>query len=169
MGRRFNPRLAKSLRCYTIIEVAELYRVHRNTVRHWLVNGLAPIDENRPLLIHGEALNNFHRARRLAGRQTCGPAEIYCLGCRKPRRPAGDIADLIQKGSVRTLIAICPDCDSMMTQRVSAERLSGFTSEITICPQLDSGPIEESSVSSPNYNLNDAIKSHETKLYKRAN
>ena len=112
VGRRFNPRLAKSLRCYTIIEVAELYRVHRNTVRHWLVNGLALIDGKRPLLIHGDALNNFHRARRVACRQACGPAEIYCFGCRKPRRPARDIADLVQKGSARTLIAICPDCDS---------------------------------------------------------
>ena len=72
--------MAKSLRCYIIAETAELYDVHRNTVSHWLANRLEPIDAGRPILIRGDELNRFDKARREADRQVCEPAEIFCLG-----------------------------------------------------------------------------------------
>ena len=156
--RRHNPRQAKSLRCYSIAEAALLYGVHRNTIRNWLSTGLNPIDDKRPVLIRGDSLNRYHREARQSKRQVCGPAEIYCLGCRKPRRPAGDIADLIKKGSINMLIAICPDCDCVMTQRVNAERLRVFCGKITISPQLDSAPIEESTEPSLDCSLKDTSR-----------
>jgi len=132
-SRRPNPRLAKSLRSFTIAETAELYGVHRNTVRNWLDNGLAPNETKRPILIHGTALNHFHRARRLASRQTCGPGELFCLACRRPRRPAGDIADFNPVTAlVGTITGICPVCDRLMSQRVNAPRLARFEAEIEV-------------------------------------
>lgn len=144
-SRRHNPRQAKSLHTFTIAEAAELYAVHRNTVRHWLADGLMPIDTRKPVLIHGTALNRFHAARRKLARRVCGPDELYCLACRAPRRPASDIADYRQlTGSVGALEAICPVCGRMMTQRVNAARLGRFSVEIAVMVRPAPEPIEGS-------------------------
>ncbi len=145
VNRRHNPRLAKSLRCYTVAEVAELYGVHRQTVRNWLANGLDAVDAGRPILIHGAALNRFQRLRRDAEKQTCGPAELFCLGCRTPRRPAFDMAEYVpMTDKVGTLSAICPVCEGMMTQRVNAERLACFSAELDVTVRPAPEPLEES-------------------------
>lgn len=132
-NRRHNPRRAKSLRCYTIAETAELYDVHRQTVRNWLARGLEAIDAGRPILIHGTALNAFHSERRAAGKTSCAPGEMFCLSCRAPRRPAGDVADYLHLNEkVGTLSAICPACSRMMGQRVNTQRLAFFEAEIEV-------------------------------------
>ena len=144
-NRRHNPRQAKSLHNFTISEAAELYDVHRNTVRHWLKDGLEPIDTRKPVLIHGTALNRFHADRRRSAKRVCGPDEIYCLPCRAPRRPASDMADYTQlTGSVGALVAICPVCDRMMSQRVNAARLARFSAEIAVTIRPAPEPIEKS-------------------------
>lgn len=143
-SRRHNPKRAKSLHSFTIAEAAELYAVHRNTVRHWLAEGLEPIDGRKPLLIHGSALNRFHAARRQSVKQTCGPHELFCLACRAPRRPASDMADYIPKtAAVGALVAICPVCERIMTQRVNAARLTRLAAEIAVTIRLGPEPIKE--------------------------
>ena len=142
-SRRHNPKRAKSLHSFTIAEAADLYSVHRNTVRHWLVEGLEPIDARKPVLIHGSSLNRFHASRRQSVKQTCGPFELFCLGCRAPRRPASDIADYTPlTAMVGALEAICPVCDRIMNQRVNAARLERLSREIEVTVRLAREPIE---------------------------
>jgi hypothetical protein len=125
--RQPSPRLAKSLRTYDIAEAARLYGCHRNTIRHWLRQGLRPIDDGRPLLILGSALNAFHAARRAACKRPCGPGELYCVPCRKPQRPAGDMVDIVEINTkVWKVTAICPDCGRLLNQRAGAMRLADF-------------------------------------------
>lgn len=143
-SRRHNPKRAKSLHSFTIAEAADLYSVHRNTIRHWLADGLEPIDARKPVLIHGSALNRFHAARRQSVKQTCGPFELFCLGCRAPRRPASDIADYTTLTTlVGALEAICPVCDRIMTQRVNAARLERIAREIEVTIRPAREPIKE--------------------------
>jgi Helix-turn-helix domain len=142
--RRHNSRQAKSLRCYTLADVADLYGVHRNTVRHWQTKGLLPIDGGRPVMFHGAELNRFHKHQRDATGSKCGDAELYCLACRKPRRPALDMADYSpMNAKVGTLTAIC-EFGHLMTQRVNAVRLAGFSSEIEVTQRLAPEPIVKS-------------------------
>jgi len=132
-SRRHSPRRAKSHFSYTISQAADLYGVHRQTVRHWLTNGLQPNKGGRPVLIHGTELNRFHDSRRAAGKHPCGPGELYCLGCRAPRRPAGGIADFTPgAGSRGTVTGICPNCERMMSQRVNASRLAILRAELDV-------------------------------------
>ena len=52
MAKNFNPNLAKINRSYTVEEVANLYSVHKNTVRNWInAQGLKTNDSLRPILI----------------------------------------------------------------------------------------------------------------------
>ena len=86
--RRPNYRRVKIHRNYTIEDIARLFGIHKNTVRHWIKEGLETINDKRPILILGPVLKEFLQIRRLKNKQTCKPDELYCLRCRTPKLPA---------------------------------------------------------------------------------
>jgi hypothetical protein len=122
--RHPNHRLVKIHRNYTVAEIARLFGNHRNTVRDWVKRGLPTIDHKLPMLIHGSDLAAFLQARRLKNKRTCQPGEIYCLRCRAPKSPAGDMADYQSITTTRgNLVAICPSCESMIYRGVNLGKL----------------------------------------------
>jgi hypothetical protein len=101
-------------------------------VRNWVKDGLATIDDNRPMLILGHDLVEFIKKRRAKNKQRCKPGELYCVRCRLPRFPAGDMAEYSPvTGKFGNLIAICPDCDSIINRLVSLARIE------EVCGNLD--------------------------------
>ncbi len=131
--RRPNYRLVKIHRIYTVEEIAKLFGIHRNTVREWIKRGLPRIDRNRPILILGRDLAVFLQARRVKNKRECQPGEIYCVGCRVPRNPAGDMADYQPiTATLGNLIGICPCCDSMMYRRVNRGKLEQVRGKLNI-------------------------------------
>jgi surfactin synthase thioesterase subunit len=96
--RHPNYRLAKIHHNYMMQEIAKLFGVHRNTVREWVKRGLPTLDRKRPMLILGRDLAAFLKARRLKNKRKCQPGEIYCVRCRTPKNPAGDMADYQDEG-----------------------------------------------------------------------
>jgi hypothetical protein len=77
--RLYNPKRAKTKRNYTVGEIADLYDVHKITVRAWIKAGLPTLNDQRPMLILGGDLAAFHQARRAKNKQKCKPGEMYCL------------------------------------------------------------------------------------------
>ena len=131
--RHPNPRLAKIHRNYTVEEVAAVFGVHRNTVREWVKRGLPTCDDQRPMLILGADLVTFLRARRMKNKRTCRPGEIYCLRCRSPRAPAGDMADYQPLTATQgNLVGMCPTCEAMMYRRVSLAQLGQVRGKLDI-------------------------------------
>lgn len=134
MGKRYpNHRLVKIHRNYTLEEAARLLGKHKNTVRNWVKDGLATIDDKRPVLILGHDLKAFIKKRRTQNKQTCKPGQLYCVRCRVPKFPSGGMADyepVTEK--IGNLIAICPDCDSIMNRRVSLARIGEVCGKIDI-------------------------------------
>ena len=131
--RLHNPNRAKMHRNYTVEEVASLYDVFKGTVRAWIKAGLPVLDDKRPMLILGSDLAAFHQARRTKNKQKCKPGEIYCVRCRAPKMPAGDMADYrIITEKIGNLEAICPDCDKIMNRRVSLSRLEQIRGNLDI-------------------------------------
>jgi len=128
-----NHRLVKINRNYTVVEIAILLNVHKNTVRHWVKEGLVPIDDRRPMLILGHVLVDFLKARRVKNKQPCKQGELYCVRCHAPKAPAGDMAEyhpMTEKFG--TLRAICPDCHSLMNRHVSLSRIGEFDGKVDI-------------------------------------
>jgi Helix-turn-helix domain len=131
--RHPNHRLVKTDLSYTVEEIARLLSKHRNTVRDWINRGLPTIDHRRPILIHGGDLRAFLLARRLRNKQKCGPDEIYCVRCRAPKRPAGDMADYLPTSSTTgSLCGICPTCDSIIYRRTSLAKVSQICGGLNI-------------------------------------
>lgn len=132
--RHPNHRLAKIHRSYTVEEVARLFGIHRNTVRQWIIKrGLPTIDHKRPMLILGRDLAAFLQARRLRNKRPCRPGEIYCVRCRVPRMPDGDVAEFQPVTATSgTLLGICPTCESMMYQQTNLAKLAQVPAKLHI-------------------------------------
>ncbi len=122
--RRPSYRLVKINYSYTVEEVARLFGTHRNTVRAWVNGGLPTCDRKRPMLILGRELAAYLKARRTKNKRPCQPGEFYCVRCRAPKRPAGEMADYIPiTASQGNLIGICPECGGMIYRRASLAKL----------------------------------------------
>ena len=131
--RSDNPRLAKIHRNYTVEEIANLYDIHKNTVRKWIKQGLPTLNEMRPMLILGKALANFLQTRRLKNKKTCKPGEIYCIRCRSPKVPAGNMAEYQRiNETLGNLIAICPDCELIINRRVNLTKIDDVKGKLDI-------------------------------------
>ena len=155
MRKRYpNPRLVKIHRSYTVEEVARLLGKHKNTVRKWVKDGLATIDNKRPMLILGHDLVAFIKKRRAKNKQSCKPGELYCVRCRVPKFPAGDMAEYSPvTEKFGNLIAICPDCNSIMNQRVSLARIEEFCGKMDITFPKELQHIVESAKPTENSDL----------------
>ena len=130
--RHPNHRLVKIHRNYTVEEIADLFGIHKNTVRKWVKAGLTTSDDKRPMLILGHDLSAFVQARRLKNKRTCKPGELYCVRCRAPKFPAADMAEYSPvTEKFGNLIAICPDCYAIMNRRVSLARVGH------VCGRMD--------------------------------
>ena len=131
--RRSNYRHVKIHRSYTVEEAAAVLRVHKNTVRQWIKDGLPTCDDRRPTLVVGSDLREFLHARRARNKRPCGPGEIYCVRCHAPRIPAGDMADyepITEK--VGNLTGICPVCDLIMNRRVGLAKVEQVRGQMDI-------------------------------------
>lgn len=84
------------------------------------------------MLILGHDLQAFLQMRRKRNKKTYKPGELYCVRCRAPKLAGGGMVDyspITEKFG--NLIAICPDCDSIMNRRVSLANLA------QVCGNMD--------------------------------
>jgi hypothetical protein len=134
MGSRHpNPKLAKIHRSYSVDELARLFKVHKNTVRSWLKQGLKPIDSQRPTVVRGADARRFLAERRARAKLPTGPGRIYCLPCREPKVPAGKMAEcLVTSDTTGTLRGICPDCDRMIYRTVNPQKIAAVRGDLDI-------------------------------------
>lgn len=130
---RPNHRLLRIHRSYTVEEAARTLGVHRNTIRRWLADGLAAIDDRRPILIHGLALSQFLQARHRRARTPCAPGQLYCVRCRAARYPAAGMVDYVPFNTLAgNLRGICPECETLMHRRVSRAGIEGFVENLKL-------------------------------------
>jgi hypothetical protein len=133
MAKRLNPNLAKIHRNYTVEEVANLFTVHKNTVRSWIKEGLVLNDSKRPILILGSSLRDFLQAKRESAKRKCLPHEIYCLRCKTPKRPAENMVDFkVINSSVGCLIGLCPSCNTVINKYLRIDQIQLIFSKLDV-------------------------------------
>jgi hypothetical protein len=133
MAKRLNPNLAKIHRNYTVEEVADLFSVHKNTVRLWVKDGLATNDNKRPMLILGSILKNYLQAKKKSNKRKCLPFEIYCLRCRLPQLPAENMVDYEPINcTMGRLIGLCPKCHGVINKYLNIAQLEQIEGKLDI-------------------------------------
>ena len=86
--------------------------------------GLRAIDDRRPILVLGAELRGFLRERRAKRKHPTPPGMIYCVGCRQPRPPAGNMVDYIPLSPTSgNFQGICPICDAMIYRRINLGKI----------------------------------------------
>ncbi|GAB5498518.1 MAG: hypothetical protein PsegKO_08290 [Pseudohongiellaceae bacterium] len=134
MPKSLNPNRVKIHRNYTVEEVACLLDVHKNTVRAWIKDGLPVCDDRRPTLILGAQLRIYLQEKRQCRKQRCLIDEMYCMRCREPKRPAGDMVDLAPvSASANRLTGLCPACGSLMNRFASDASLERIKQKLDVC------------------------------------
>lgn len=134
-----NHRQIKINFSFSIPELARTLGVHKNTVRGWQKAGLQPVEERRPYIFRGAVVRAFLEGRRKARKRPCSSGMIYCVPCRVPKRPAGDMVDLLpfdaETGNLR---GICPDCDRLIHRRVNLSRIAEAAGSLSVSiPQAE--------------------------------
>ncbi len=133
MPKRLNPNLVKIHRNYEISEVAELFCIHKNTVRSWIKNGLPVCDDKRPILIIGKYLKEFIQQRNSSQKQSCKLNEIYCLKCKSPHVPAENMVDYQPNNSSNgRLIGLCPVCESIINKYINSSQLKQIRKHLDV-------------------------------------
>ena len=150
--RLHNPNCAKVNRNYTVEEAAVLYDVHKITVYAWIKAGLPTINDKRPMLILGGELAAFHQARRTKNKQKCRPGEMFCVKCRAPKMPDGEVEYQPKIATLGNLVGICPDCYTIMNRRVSLDKLGQVRGQMDITMPQALQHINESG--DPTVNIN---------------
>jgi hypothetical protein len=111
-------------RCYTVPETASLLGVAGGTIRAWIRRGLPVLEGNMPLLIPGDGLKGWLKARLAARKQKCLPDELYCCRCRRPRKPKpGSVAAVPRNAKTVAIRAQCGTCEAKMNRAGSLARL----------------------------------------------
>jgi hypothetical protein len=158
MARRFDLRRVKIHRNYTIAEAADTVGAHKHTVSRWIAAGLPTTDAKRPLLIHGADLRAFLRAREPI-KQPCRPGEFYCLRCRAPRRPAGNMADYLPRTASRGLMrGICPTCETLIHCAASLGTIAKRSGGLEVAFPRAERRIDDSASALSNVDFNEACE-----------
>jgi hypothetical protein len=116
MFKKYDHRLVKSYKSYTLQELVRLYKadqLHIQTIRDWIRSGeLDCIQDGNKYLIYGAVLKQFLFNRNMNKRRNLQFNEFLCCKCKQINRPleATIISATIKKNGSILATAICPNC-----------------------------------------------------------
>lgn len=117
MGKRIYPlKYLKYWWMYDFYDICELYKkykLHPQTIRQWIKNGL-PTLKGRPTLIYGNDLIKFLGNLNKTNKCKTEFQHIFCLKCKEGKDPYRKQVQLKQKDSFIVVKAQCQSCKSIM-------------------------------------------------------
>ena len=135
---RYNYRLAKINRSYTITELADLFVVHKQTVSNWIKAGLHVCCLSRPILVRGSDVREFLQKKQSRNKKTCLPGQIYCVACKLAQYPKERYALLNrQTDLVGDLIGECPSCGTTVHRKVSLRKICDWKGDLILTEMKD--------------------------------
>lgn len=134
--RRAVPRKLNAHRPYEVDQVARACRVHRNTVRNWIKNGLVVLSDTRPTLINGGCVRAFLGERKAKAKRPCAPGYLYCFSCQAPMRPiAGTLQFEPTNPTLGSLRATCSQCGTLMYRYARIAALDSVCGDFAVTLQ----------------------------------
>lgn len=134
----YNPNLAKINRSYTFEELAVIFGVHKNTVACWVRDGLHCLKDKRPYLILGTDAKAYLRQRRSCNKQRCQPNEMYCMRCKSPARPAGNVVEYWRLSETKGRITgFCSSCGARVNKFVADHNFETYESLFKLSSSQD--------------------------------
>ena len=119
MAKAYKTNIISHFLCYTIEEVCNLYkaqRLHPQTVRKWIKEGLKTIDKETPQLIRGFDLQTFLGNLNNSRKLDISFDEFYCLHCKQVHKPYRNTIAVEQAGSFIKTKALCPNTHKTMNK-----------------------------------------------------
>ncbi len=114
MKRRYDARKIKENRCYSAPALAATFSVHPNTVGVWLRKeglSVALIDEKRPQMMRGSEIRIWLKKWQNKRRWKCADDEMFCLGCKGPRRIKAGTFRIVSSNSQKIMAqGDCVEC-----------------------------------------------------------
>lgn len=160
-SRRHNPRLVKMHRSYTVVEVAVLFGICRNTVRNWIKGGLEFVRHGKRILIPGRELRRYIENNNCSRKRKCGPGELFCLRCKTPREPLEAAAVMTMKTPSRgTLEALCATCGTKMYRHANIASMDDIRAVLQITIKVCEPHIRDQVDSPLNCDLNSVGENH---------
>ena len=111
--KKFNVNRVRKNLCYSVFDICRLLEVHKNTVREWIRKGLPTLDQQRPLMIHGQDLKTILNQRPQSQKRKCKANEFYCLKCKCPRTSMGNLVDVEKRNEKMMMLkGLCSVCET---------------------------------------------------------
>ena len=111
-------------KCYSVQEAAILLGVSVGTIWTWIRKGLPILPDIRPILIPGDGLKAWLKARAKARKCRCQPDELYCCRCRSPQKAKPGSAEIIPRnGKTVAIRALCNSCGTKMNKAGSLAKV----------------------------------------------
>lgn len=131
--RTYNLRRIRIGQSYSVLEISELFGVHKNAISRWIKDGLRPTDQHKPYLIHGSVLAEYLRKKQSGRKRKCRPEEFYCCKCRAPRRAWENLADIkIQNEAKLFITGICAVCETSVNRMGATGKLAEYQKIFTV-------------------------------------
>ena len=141
MARRYDLRLIKLHRSYTVAELCSTLSVCDGTVRNWTGKGLRPILGTWPFLFAASDIVSFLKARQPQP-QPLEPGQIFCVACKAARVPSGSVVTLKPRtGTSSNMVGTCPVCGTQIFRGVRHDRLAADSGTLFLQYEDDKAPI----------------------------
>ena len=135
--KKYNINLIKQTLSYSVIEIAELFNLHKRTVQTWLQEGLPKIDNKRPFLVLGSELKEFISRKQKKRKKKCKQDEFYCCKCREVRQSRNNLVSIKILNEKSGLIkGICNQCNTKINKIFPIKKL-GEIKEIFVVQRID--------------------------------
>ena len=162
MARLPSPNKIKTHNIYTVWEAAEALGMHRQTIVRWINDkGLIADKSTKPWLIDGKDLKAFLGLCRRKVRVKLALHNLYCLGCKSAREPAGKFADYTQlTPTTGMLSALCPACECVINKVVRRSDLEAIRAKIDVTIQQANPRLVSPSDNPLNATLSEEFQTH---------
>ncbi len=156
--KNYNINLIKQTLSYSVIEIAELFNLHKRTVQAWLQEGLPKIDNKRPFLVKGLELKEFISHRKRKRKKKCNQDELYCCKCQEARQSRNNLVSIKILNEKSGLIqGICNQCNTKINKLFASKNLE-IIKEIFVVQRIDNKNLTRFNNTNANTDLKKVIK-----------